>query len=202
MSMELEIPKAIWRTETFGGSLFDVPAAQLLPGIRARLKAAKRKALVEDLLQGGIFVAAVLLFGRKLLEAGSTLERAGLILMIAGAAVVGVEILIHRWKARSGAADLSVGNYYRKEKRSVEAAMRMRRRIWGWSSLFVLIGFLPFFFATHPSQNQLVFFSLFIPVMIVVSRRAVERRIREDLLPLREALSRKIEKFEADGDAE
>ncbi len=202
MTMELERPKVIWREEKFEGTLFDKHVGQLLPGIKARLRIDRRKALVQDLLQVATGLAAVIVLGNKLVETRSILERTGLSVMLVGMIVIGAEIFANRVKSRTRVTGLSVKDYYLTERARVERSMRMRWRIWRWSALSLMIGFLPFLAATGPSAKEFVSFCLLGAAMIAMSARVVEQRIRRDLVPLKDELTRKLEKLEADGNGE
>jgi hypothetical protein len=195
--MELEKPKAIYREEEFKGSLFEKPVRELVPGMKARARREKGKALVQDVLNLLTAVVAVTLFGRLLGETTSLLGRAGLVAMMLGMAAIVAEIFLHRIRSRRP-TDLTLNEYYRSECRKTEATIRMRRRIWAWGAIFAVVGFLPFFFSTYPSPKEIASFSAFLAAMIGVSRWIVERRIRKGLEPLKEELTRIIEKFDED----
>jgi hypothetical protein len=196
--MELERLRRAWKEEKFEGYLFHKPVRDLVPGLQKRLQTVRRRTAVQDFMHGLTAVVTVVVLGRFFSETASILARVGLATMMAGMTIIVAEILIHRFRTRGRKADLPMNEFYRDEYDRVTANVRLRRRIWAWSAAFGVIGFGPFFASVNPSMKETVFFLGFLGLMIAYCYRINERRIRRDLLPLKESLAVRIGKLGED----
>ncbi len=197
--MEIEQLRNAWKEEKFEGYLFDRPVRQLVPGIQKRLLEARHRMLAEDCLQvvTGVFVIGML--GATCGSTASLLGRAGLLTVMAGMVAIGTDIIVHRFKARQKRADLPTNEYYRNEYDSIDANVRLRRRTWVWGAASALFGFVPWLISTNPSAKEIILFSSALIGAIGYCWWLNERKIRRDLLPLREWLAERLEKLHENG---
>ncbi len=197
--MELEQLRNVWKEEKFEGTVFSKPTRQLVPEIQKRLRQTRRKMLSLDCVHGLATVVAIVMLPSLFRDTASMLARAGLLIMIAGMAAVVVDILAHRVKARRKRPDLPLGEYYRTECDTVDAKVRQRRRIWALGAASGVLGSVPLLASTNPSAKDVLLFTGALVGVIGYCWWINERRIRRDLLPVKEWFAKRLEKLYKDG---
>jgi hypothetical protein len=141
----------------------------------------------------------VIVAATVLRDSQSLMARAGMILTIASS--IGYVVLPHvaRIRNRPARMDSTLRTFCRQELEYVDSSIRQRRLRATWYTLPPAAGVILWFASLRPSVLEWIVGAAVAAGGFLYSWWMSERKIRKDLLPLREELSRQLRELESNG---
>ena len=187
--MDLDALKTAWQQQEF-----EEPPSSL----QFEVTQARWRLVVQDWTETISWTLVIVMAAWVLRDSRSLMGRAGMILTIVSS--VGYVVLLHAARIRNRAArmDAALRTFCRQELEYVDSSIRQRRRRATWYTLPPAAGLVLWFASFRPSALEWLVGAAVAAGLFLYSWWMSERKIRRDLLPLREELDRQLREFESD----
>lgn len=188
--------KTVWQGQEFEGYLFQKPPGHFSPSLQMKVKELRWRLAVED---GKEMISSILLIVMAAIifrDSHSFVARLGMVITMISAFYFMILLPITGIKNRMTRMDLPMQMFCRSERDKINSKIRQRRLRSSWYLVPTTAGIIVWFATLKASIMELVIAGVVLAGILLFMRWMSARKIRRDLLPVREELDRKIWEFE------
>jgi len=182
--MELERLKAAWQEQKFEGYLFEKPPSRITADVRRKAMEMKSRNLAEDVshVLGSMLIVGMWIFWYDSRQ--PLMTRAGIILLMAGIALEAIAYIAPRFRYRGERFDLPRNEFLLREKKRIEARIRLVKGSLTWLSVPMLAGCILYAASVVKNMGELLSCVALLAFMWGIAFWVNARRVRKHLAPL------------------